>query len=66
MESQWKRPAVCRICECPVADGSVRVDELDAGKLSRWWKSKLGATFEPNENHLVCQFCLWQARYVKN
>jgi hypothetical protein len=62
MEAGWKRPELCRICECPAVDGSVRVDQLDGRKLSLWWKNKLDTDFHPNENQLICQFCVWQAR----
>jgi len=62
MEAEWKRPALCRICECPAADDGVQVDQLDGRKLALWWKSKLGAEFQPEENQLICQFCVWQAK----
>lgn len=65
MELEWKRPVLCRICECPAADGSVRVDQLDEGKLAHWWRTKLGVEFQPFGSQLICQFCLWKARYSK-
>lgn len=61
----WKRPAECRICAYPVADGGVRMVQLDAEKVSEWWKQKLNAEFEylGFEDQWICQFCLWEARY---
>lgn len=60
----WTRPVLCRLCECPVDDDGVRVDQLDVEKLSEWWFCKLNAEFdlETSKDELICQFCLWSAR----
>jgi hypothetical protein len=60
----WTMPVLCRLCECPVAEGGVRVDQLDAEKLSEWWRRKLDteAKAENFEDELICQFCMWSAR----
>ena len=62
--SQWKRSAECRLCECPVADTGVRMDQLDAVKLSEWWLQKLGVTLDPEDiaQQWICQFCLFDAK----
>jgi len=59
------RPVLCRICECPASDGGVRVDELDAAKLSEWWLCKIGTDFQSEESgikEIICNFCIWDAR----
>jgi hypothetical protein len=56
---------LCRLCECPVSDGGVRVDQLDAAKLSKWWLCKIGTDFQPEESEIgeiICNFCIWDAR----
>jgi hypothetical protein len=61
----WTRPVLCRICECPASDGGVRVDQLDAAKLSEWWLCKIGTDFLPEESEIeeiICNFCIWDAR----
>jgi hypothetical protein len=61
----WTRPVLCRICECPLSDGGVQVDELDAAKLSKWWLCKIGTDFQPDESEIeeiICNFCIWDAR----
>jgi hypothetical protein len=63
----WTRPVLCRLCECPVLDRGVRVGQLDAAKLSEWWRSVIGTDFdaEVSENtEIICQFCIWDARYT--
>jgi hypothetical protein len=62
----WTRPVLCRLCECPASDGGVRVDQLDAAKLSEWWFRKIGTDFIPEESEMeeiICNFCIWDARY---
>ena len=50
-----------------MSDGGVRVDQLDAAKLSEWWLCKIGTDFQPDEaseiGELICNFCIWDARY---
>jgi hypothetical protein len=61
----WTRPLLCLLCECPVSDGGVRVDQLDAAKLSEWWLRKIGTDFHPEESEMeemICNFCIWDAR----
>jgi len=50
-----------------VADGGVRVSQVDREKLSEWWLQHLDTEFddEDAENESICQFCVWNARYVK-
>jgi len=65
VSEMWTRPVLCRICECPVSDGGVRVDQLDAAKLSEWWLCKIGTDFIPEESEIeeiICNFCIWDAR----
>jgi hypothetical protein len=69
VSEMWTRPVLCRICECPVSDGGVRVDQLDAAKLSKWWLCKIGTDFQPAEaaeeseiEEIICNFCIWDAR----
>jgi hypothetical protein len=65
VSEMWTRPVLCRICECPVSDGGVRVDQLDAAKLSEWWLCKIGTDFIPEESEIeeiICNFCVWDAR----
>jgi len=47
-----------------VADGGVRLSQLDRDKLSEWWLQKLDTKFadEELENKWFCQFCVWDAR----
>jgi len=66
VSEMWTRPVLCRLCECPVSDGGVRVDQLDAAKLSEWWLRKIGTDFLPEESEvkeIICNFCIWDARY---
>jgi hypothetical protein len=62
--SQWKRPAECRLCQCPVANSGVPMDKLDSDKLSEWWKQKLDATLDLEDiaQQWICQFCLYDAK----
>jgi hypothetical protein len=62
--AEWKRPALCRLCEGPVVDGGCPADQFDTGKLSEWWRSKLDADLdlEHLEEVKFCQFCVWEAR----
>jgi hypothetical protein len=65
MSEMWTRPVLCRICECPVSDCGVRVDQLDVDKLSKWWICKIGTDFLPEESEIeeiICNFCIWDAR----
>jgi hypothetical protein len=65
VSEMWTRPVLCRICECPASDGGVRVDQLDAAKLSKWWLFKIGTDFLPEESEIeeiICNFCIWDAR----
>jgi hypothetical protein len=65
VSEMWTRPVLCRLCECPALDGGVRVDQLDAAKLSKWWLRKIGTDFIPEESEideLICNFCIWDAR----
>jgi hypothetical protein len=64
----WSRPVLCRLCESPVSDSAVRVDRLDAEKLSEWWRRTIGVEFEAesSEEEIICQFCVWDARYTKS
>jgi hypothetical protein len=65
VSEMWTRPVLCRLCECPASDGGVRVDQLDAAKLSKWWLCKIGTEFQPEESEIeeiICNFCIWDAR----
>jgi len=65
VSEMWTRPVLCRICECPASEGGVRVDQLDAAKLSEWWLCKIGTDFLPEESEIeeiICNFCIWDAR----
>jgi hypothetical protein len=65
VSEMWTRPVLCRICECPVSDGGVRVDQLDVAKLSKWWLCKIGTDFLSEESEIeeiICNFCMWDAR----
>jgi hypothetical protein len=61
----WTRPLLCRLCECPASDGGVRLDQLDAAKLSEWFRRVIGEELEvetlENED-IICQFCVCDAR----
>jgi hypothetical protein len=50
VSEMWTRPVLCRFCECPVSDGGVRVDQLDAAKLFEWWLRKIGTDFQPEKS----------------
>jgi hypothetical protein len=60
----WNRPALCLLCKGPGADGSVRVDTLDAEKLSEWWGRTLLCDLNRDDvkHHIICEFCVWQAK----
>jgi len=65
---RYERPKLCRLCRCPVADGGVPLSQLDRPKLSEWWLQHLDTEFEDKklENAWICQFCVWDARLVRN
>jgi len=62
----FRRPLLCRLCECPAADGGVRVSQLDRDKLSEWLEEKTGHRFDldgqEERNSIICRFCIWDAR----
>jgi len=64
MEKVFVRSHLCRLCECPVADGGVRVSEVDRDKLSEWWVYHLDTQLDDVnlENKWICQFCKWSVR----
>jgi hypothetical protein len=65
VSEMWTRQVLCRICECPASDGGVRVDQLDAAKLSEWRHCKISTDFQPEESEIkeiICNFCIWDAR----
>jgi hypothetical protein len=47
-----------------VSDGGVRVDQLDAAKLSKWWLCKIGTDFQSGESEIdeeiICYFCIYE------
>jgi len=57
---------LCRLCECPASDGGVRVDQLNAAKLSEWWRCTIGVEYEADETsdtkEIICNFCVLDAR----
>jgi len=63
---RFRRPLLCRLCECPAADGGVRFDRLDRHALSEWLSDKTGHRFdledEDEAESRLCQFCVWDAR----
>jgi len=63
---RFVRPLLCRLCECPVAEGGVRVSQVDRDKLSEWWLLHLDTQLDDEdlENVWICQFCEWDARFV--
>ncbi|CAB3375096.1 Hypothetical predicted protein [Cloeon dipterum] len=68
------KPAIqkplCRLCECPTADGHVLASQVDRFKLRNWAMKVMNLT-ERDENlpevveedALICYFCIWQAEF---
>ncbi|CAB3386148.1 Hypothetical predicted protein [Cloeon dipterum] len=62
---------LCRLCECPTADGAVRATEVDRVKLRNWALRTIeshGCEDELDEeikdDDLICYFCIWQSQFM--
>jgi len=60
------RPLLCRLCECPVAEGGVPLSHIDRPKLSEWWLKHLDTELDEEDSRdaWICQFCIWDARLI--
>jgi hypothetical protein len=67
MTRLYKRKQKCRICEFPALDTGVPAVQFEKIKLSEWWLQKLNAELDDEglDTVVICQFCIWDARYVK-
>jgi hypothetical protein len=58
------RPKICRLCDFPASDGSVRVSELDRDMLSGWCMKMMGTDLDDEglDKAIFCSFCVMDAR----
>ncbi|CAB3379138.1 Hypothetical predicted protein [Cloeon dipterum] len=63
---------LCRLCECPTADGAVRIVQVDREKLRTWADNFLRSNAfktelmekQVEDDDLICYFCIWQTEFL--